>query len=120
MARQEGICACNHAAPAAQGAAAASPNATAVRITAAAEQAEAGCGAAPEALNSSVPNVLLIGDSISMGYGYARGDTPHCACGAGDCLAVRGPTCGLTHNNNVFVKKNVIKGRVLWWCHVHG
>ena len=27
------------------------------------------CGAPPAALNSSTPNVLIIGDSISMGFG---------------------------------------------------
>lgn len=49
--------------------------------------ATADCGAAPTALNSSHVNVLLVGDSISMGFGYARGAQPHCACGAGDCCA---------------------------------
>ena len=48
---------------------------------------QGGCGAPPIPLNDSaktgIPNVLLIGDSISMGFGYLRGDNPRCACGAG-------------------------------------
>ena len=33
------------------------------------------CGSAPTALNASTPNVLLIGDSISMGFGVSPSDT---------------------------------------------
>ena len=48
-----------------------------------------GCGAPPVPLNDSkatgIPNVLLIGDSISMGFGYPNGEHPRCACGAPKC-----------------------------------
>ena len=51
------------------------------------DEAAATCGAPPEPLNASAPNVLLIGDSISMGMGYPKSAKPRCACGAGDCCA---------------------------------
>ena len=33
------------------------------------------CGAPPSALNASTPNVLIVGDSISLGYGSSPTDT---------------------------------------------
>ena len=36
------------------------------------------CGEPPAALTPGVPNVLLIGDSISMGHGFYNGSVPKC------------------------------------------
>ena len=35
----------------------------------------ASCGAPPQPLNVSTPNALIIGDSISMGFGVSASDT---------------------------------------------
>jgi hypothetical protein len=50
------------------------------------------CGEPPRPLNktsatalASPPNILLVGDSISMGYGYYEEQSPHCACGDKTC-----------------------------------
>ena len=40
-----------------------------------------GPGRLPSSFSSR--SVLLIGDSISMGYGFARGAPRRCACGSG-------------------------------------
>ena len=37
--------------------------------------AAASCGAPPQPLNTSTPNALIIGDSISMGFGVSASDT---------------------------------------------
>lgn len=43
--------------------------------TAALSHRQGVCGAAPSPLNSTTPNVLIIGDSISMGFGVSATDT---------------------------------------------
>lgn len=45
------------------------------------------CGASPMPLNNTVPNLLLIGDSISMGYGFLKSSAPKCACGDKTCCS---------------------------------
>ena len=44
-------------------------------------QSRAVCGASPSALNASTPNALIVGDSISLGFGSSAIDTAFgCVC----------------------------------------
>jgi hypothetical protein len=54
---------------------AAHSNAAAATSVAAAAAAALPCGAPPTPLNQTTPNVLIVGDSISMGFGVSATDT---------------------------------------------
>ena len=64
------------------------------------------CGDAPAPMNASIPNVLLIGDSISMGTAATEGKPPYNPLGYGwgvrDALAVA-DIAQVQHNGGWFI-----------------